>query len=232
VNHTPTLPRILGVLVAFLAGLSSPALAQEAASPATFVLTPMIGVTMESDVVSGPVAFSDGGVDFISIEPDAGLLLGLELGYRFRPSLMGVLALSYATADAQYIEDNNLRPDLSIDTIRIQPGVMASVLQSGSLDVGVGGGLTIARIEIDDLVWNDRFRNVSSTAIGLFGAASLDIALSDLVSFHTHLALEVTRPSYGDLEDELAIADGEAFAEVDHDLRTAAMLVVGVAFGL
>lgn len=231
VIHAMKLPRILAVFVTCLAGLGSTALAQEAA-PASFVLTPHLGLTTESDVVSGAIRFSDGDIDFISIEPDTGLLLGIELGYRFRPKLMGVLALSYAMADAQYIEDTNFRPDVSIDTIRIQPGVMATILSAGALDLSIGGGLTFARIAIDDLVWNDRLVAATSTAIGLFGAAGIDVPFSRRASFHAHLALELTKPAYDDLEDSLAFADGEAGAEVDHDLRSAVMLVLGVAFGL
>lgn len=197
-----------------------------------FFLTPHLGVTSESDLVEGPVRFSDGGIDFISIEPATGLLIGLELGYALGPKLDGVLALSYATADARYVEDGDLRPDVNLDTIRIQPGVMYNIVDSGKVGVAVGGGLTLARLSLDGMSWNDRSVDAVSTAIGVFGAGGLDVGLSARASLHVHLALEVTRPSYGDIEDELAIADGEAASDVDHDLRQALLLAVGVTFAL
>lgn len=222
---------IVAVII-WLALAPSPANAQGDEAAGRFFITPHLGVTSESDFVDGAVRFSDGGVDFISIEPGTGLLLGVELGYTFGPKLDGVLTLSYATADARYIEDGRLRPDASIDTIRIQPGVMYSVFDNDKVDISVGGGLTIARLSLDRMVWNDRAVNAASTAIGVFGAGGLDVALSARASLHVHLALEVTRPSYGELEERLAFADGEAASEVDHDLRQALLLAVGVTIGL
>jgi hypothetical protein len=202
------------------------------ARPTKFSLTPHVGLTSESDFVNSTVQFSDGERDYISIEPDAGLQVGLELDYQFRPRLSGVLALSYASADARYVEDRNLRPDARMSTIRIQPGVMASVLQSGRFDLGAGGGLTIARTSVDRMVWNGFRISPTSTALGVFGAASFDVALSSRTSLHSHIALELTRPGYGNLEDELAMADGEFSSDVDHDTRSALLLGIGVKIGL
>ncbi|MFN0253788.1 MAG: hypothetical protein ACKV2T_43380 [Kofleriaceae bacterium] len=56
--------------------------------------------------------------------------------------------------------------------------------------------------------------------------------ISRRLSFHAHLALELNRPSHGDLEAALAAADGEAGADIDHDTRSAMVLVIGLAFGL
>lgn len=222
---------IVAVITA-LALAPRPASGQGAEPAGGFFLTPHLGVTSESDFVDGAVRFSDGDVDFISIEPGTGLLLGLELGYALGPELDGVLALSYATADARYIEDGDLRPDANIDTLRIQPGVMYNIVDNGKVGLAVGGGLTLARLSLDRMVWNDRFVTATSTAIGVFGAGGLDVGLSSRASLHVHLALEVTRPSYGDLEDGLAFADGEAGAEVDHDLRQAMLLAIGVTIAL
>lgn len=225
--------RCVSAVVALALTWSAHDAAAGGARPAAKVsLTPHLGVVGESRFVDGPVAFSDGGVDFIRIDPDTGILLGLEIGVLFRPKLRGVLALSYASADATYFEDNELRPDLDIDTIRIQPGVMVTVLQAGKTDLAFGGGLTIARYAIDNMIWNDTVISPGSTSIGLFGAGALDVALTPKVAFHTHLALELNRPAYGDLEDALAFADNEAGATVDHDGRTALVFVVGVAIGL
>jgi hypothetical protein len=128
----------------------------EATEPSTFALTPHVGVTSESAFVDGPVVFSDGDVDFILVEPDTALLLGVELSYWFSPKFAGVLGLSYATADARYIENNDLRRDVGFDTLRIQPGVMATVAGGDKFALDVGGGLTLYRHSIDGLVWNDR----------------------------------------------------------------------------
>lgn len=228
------LKRLAGFAVTLSTGLGSgAAFAQEAPpSQATLSITPHIGVVSESDFVDGLVRFSDGDTDFISIEPRTGLLLGAALNYRFQPRVTGVLGLSYTFADARYIEKDNFRRDGGVSTIRIQPGVMVNVVRTGKLDLSVGGGLTIARIALDDMVWDGGRIDSSSTAIGLFGAAGIDVPLSRRVSFHAHLAVELSRPSYGDFENALARADGEVGSEVDHDLRSAIFLVAGVTFGL
>ena len=227
--------RLAGVAFTLVTGLGSgAALAQEAPPPSqsTLSITPHLGLVSESAFVDGLVRFSDGDTDFISIEPRTGLLLGVALNYRFRPKVTGVLALSYAFADARYIEKDNFRRDGGVSTIRLQPGVMVNVVTAGKVDISVGGGLTIARIAIDDFIWDGTRIDSSSTAIGLFGAAGIDIPLSRRMSFHAHLALELSKPSYGEFEDNLARADGEAASEVDHDLRSAILLVAGVTFGL
>lgn len=222
---------IVAVITA-LALAPRPASGQGTEPAGRFFLTPHLGVTSESDFVDGAVRFSDGDVDFISIEPGNGLLLGIEFGYTFGSKLDGILALSYATADARYIENGDLRPDANIDTIRIQPGVMYNVVDNGKVGVAVGGGVTLARLSLDRVVWNDRSVNAASTALGVFGAGGLDVSLSPRASLHVHLALEVTRPSYGDLEDGLAFADGEVASKVDHDLRQALLLALGVTIAL
>ena len=89
-----------------------------------------------------------------------------------------------------------------------------------------------ARVAFDDISWDGGRVDPRSTSIGLFGAVGLDVGISRRASFHAHLALEVNKPSYGDFEVGLARADGETGAEVDHDLRTAVLLVAGVTFGL
>jgi hypothetical protein len=221
----------LACVLGCLAG--SPSAARAQASPRSqTVLTPHIGVTSESDFVSGSVRFSDGDVDFISIEPRTGLLVGVELGHRFTSGLVGVLGLSYASASARYIEDNRVRPDVDVRSLRIQPGVMVSLMNTSALELAAGGGLSIVRIGLDGLVWDDRRFDTSSLALGLFGAASIDVPLTQRLAFHAHLALEVTRPSFGNLEVALARAEGEAAAYVDRGLRSAALLVVGLAIGL
>jgi len=219
-------------LTVILLASPSAAIAQQASEPAAFAITPHIGVTSESAFVDGPIVFSDGGVDYVLVEPRTGVLLGLELSYWFSKKLAGVLALSYATADARYIENNDLRRDVGIDTLRIQPGVMVNVLGTDKFGLDVGGGLTIARISLDSLVWNDRVISPSSTAIGLFGAAGIDVTLTPRLSFHSHLMLELSRPSYGDFEDEIARADGETGADVDHNTRAALILAIGLSIGL
>jgi hypothetical protein len=219
------------IIVAF-AMSSSTAFAQDAGTSSTFALTPHIGVTSESAFVDGPIVFANGDVDFILIEPDAALLLGLELSYWFSPKLAGVLGLSYATADARYIENNDLRRDVGFDTLRIQPGVMATVVGGDKFALDVGGGLTLYRHSIDGLVWNDRRVDPSGFGLGLFGAAGIDVTLTSRLYFHSHLLLEVSRAAYGALEDDIAFADGEAGAEVDHDTRMGLVLAIGLGINL
>lgn len=225
--------QLIGITIGFsICAGSTAALAQEPPRPAALSITPHVGVVSESAFVDGLVRFSDGDTDFISIEPRTGILLGVELGYRFRPKISGVLALSYTTAGARYIEKDNFRRDAGVSTIRLQPGLMVDVVHGGKTAVAVGGGLTIARIAFEDVNWDGVRVDPRSTAIGLFGAVGIDVALSRRASFHAHLALELNKPSYGDFEAGLARADGEFGSEVDHDLRTAVLLVAGVSFGL
>jgi hypothetical protein len=217
---------------AVLAMGASIAFAQGTPESSRFSVTPHLGVVSESDFVSGLVRFSDGDTDYISIEPRTGLLLGAEVSYRFRPKISGVLGLSFTSADARYIEKDSIRREAGVSTIRIQPGVMVDVVQGRTTDVAVGGGLTLAWISIEDLFWDGGRVDPDSTAIGVFGAGAIDVALSRRLSFHAHLAIELSKPSYGDLEDGLARADREVAAEVDHDVRSALLLGVGLTIAL
>lgn len=202
------------------------------AEPSGFSLAPHVGVTSEGAFADGPAIFSDGDIDYILVEPGAATLLGLELGYRFSNQLEGTLALSYAMSEARFIEKDELRRDVDFDTLRIQPGVLYRVVDAAKVAVDVGGGLTIARISIDGMVWSDRPIAPSVTGLGLFGSAGLDIPLTDRLAFHSHLNLEATRPFYGSFEDDLARADGEAGVEIDHDLRLGLVFAIGLRIGI
>jgi hypothetical protein len=223
---------IRGLPIIVTLATSSTALAQDASKPSAFAIIPHVGIASESAFVDGPVVFSDGEVDFILVEPDTAMLLGLELSYGFSPKVAGVLGLSYAMADARYIEDNNLRRDVGFDTLRIQPGVMVTVVSGGKLDLDLGGGVTLYRHSIDGLVWNDRRVDSSGLGVGLFGAAGIDVPLTSRLSFHSHLLLELSRAAYGGLEDDIAFADGEAGATVDHETRTGLVLAIGLGINL
>ena len=95
------------VAVTTLFGLApAPANAQGDEPAGRFFLTPHLGVTSESDFVEGAVRFSDGDVDFISIEPGTGLLLGLELGYAFGP--INYVQLKHAAPMKQKIPDSSI----------------------------------------------------------------------------------------------------------------------------
>lgn len=223
--------RDLLITVTLLAASSGSALAQQT-STSTFTLTPHLGVTSESAYVDGPIVFADGDVDYVLVEPDAGVLIGLELSYGFTPKVDGVLGLSYSIADARYIENNDLRRDVGFNTLRIQPGVMVNIVGSDKVSFDLGGGLSIYQLSIDGLIWNDRRVDPGGFGLGLFGAAGIDVPLTSKLSFHSHLLLELSRPFYGGFEDDIAFADGEVGAEVDHDLRTGAVLAVGLSIGL
>lgn len=226
-----SVPR-LSLLVALLAVGSSPAFAQPATRTSKFAITPHLGVVSEGAYADGPIVFSDGDVDYILVEPRTALLIGVEVAYRFTPKLAGVLGLSFASADARYIENNDVRRDVGFDTIRIQPGVMANILSSDKLALDLGGGLTIYQISIDGFVWNDRRVDPGGGGLGLFGAAAIDVPLTPRLSFHSHLMLELSRPFYGGFEDDIAFADGEVGASVDHDTRLGAVLGVGLSINL
>jgi len=212
------------------AALVSPrvARAQSERAGRRFGLTPFVGLTLENELVDGPVRFSDGSVDFISIDPEMALLLGVELSYHFHERLSGFLQLSYALGEASYVENDNLRPDVDMATFRIQPGILFDAVSFGSGTLGVGGGLTVAFISVDDLFWSGQRTEMSSTGVGIFGRLALEIGLSDRLRFHAHLDLELSRASVGDIEDELARADDEFSADVDADTRTAVLVGLGI----
>ena len=195
-------------------------------------LAPYIGVIAESDIVNSSVLFSDGSNDFVAIEPDLGFQFGLELSVPFGGKLNGVLGLSYSVADARYTEDNNRRPDVGIATLRLQPGLIATIVDSGKVRLGLGGGLTFGRTWIDGMRWNDNPIEPRATLLGLFGTAGLDIGLSARVALHTHLVIELNGRTLGDLEEEIAFADNETGASVDGDIGTALGVALGVSFAL
>ena len=90
----------------------------------------------------------------------------------------------------------------------------------------------LGRMWIDGVVWDGARLEPSSTLLGLFGTVGLDVGLTSRIAFHSHLVLELNRSTYGDLENELARADGEISSRLDHDLRTALALAIGVSFAL
>jgi hypothetical protein len=208
---------------------STPARGGPAPARARFSLTPHMGIVAESEYVEGPVQFSNGDVDFISIDPDTGLLVGLDVGYRFGERLSGFVALSYATADAGYVEKDNLRPDVDLDTVRIQPGLLFDVASFGSTTLAIGGALSFDFVSVDRLVWHDRLVHPDTTEVGLLGLAALDVGLTNRLSLRAQLGLEVSHPFLGDLEDNLALAEGERGADIDADTRTALLLGVDLA---
>ena len=87
-------------------------------------------------------------------------------------------------------------------------------------------------MSFDGMTWSGERIEPTATLFGLFGTAGLDVGLSPRIEFHSHVVLELNRLTYGDLEDDLARADGEASSQLDHDLRTAFALAIGVTFAL
>jgi hypothetical protein len=211
-------------------GASLAAGAEPASSGSGVTLTPHIGVVAESEYVEGPVHFSNGDVDYISIDPDTGLLIGVDLAYRFSGRVSGFLTLAYAAADAGYVEKDRLRPDVGLDTVRIQPGVRFDVASFGSSTLAFGAGLSLDFISVDGLVWHDRAMAPDSASIGLFGLAALDVGLTSRLTLRAQLDLELSHPFLGDLERQLALAEGERDASVDEDARTA--LILGLGLGI
>jgi hypothetical protein len=207
---------------------SNHAHAQETAAPGKFSLTPHVGIIAESDLVDGRVRFSDGDIDFISVDPGTGVFAGIDVGYRVAERVTGFIGLSYASSDADYVERNNVRPDVEVDTIRIQPGIVVDVAAFGSSALVLGGGVTLAFLSVDRLVWNGNAVEPAAQAVGLFGLAGVNIGITPAIAFHARLGLEISKPFLDDFEDELALADGEAAAELDSEARTAMLLALGL----
>jgi hypothetical protein len=204
----------------------------EPAAPRRFTLGVLVGLGAQSEYHDGPVRFSDGDVDFLSVDPGPSLQLGLSAAYLFGERLAGNLTLWYGNSDANYIENDNFRPDLEVSTTAIDLGVTYQIVSTRKVRFAAGGGLTLAFQSVDRMVWDDNLIEPSTSAIGLHGLGVLDVPLTERVAFRALLRLGLSSPQLGDLEDELARAEGEAGADAEGDSRTDVMLAAGVAIGL
>lgn len=188
------------------------------------------GVSNQSKYVESAVAFSDGGIDFISIQPETGLSIGLCAGYRFTPRVTGYLALIYANADADYVEDGNFRPQVEVATTTLDAGALFSATAGPKFELGVGGGISLASQDLDGARWNGNPIGSSTSAFGLHLLVAADFPVSANTSIRGQFRLAFLSQNLSDLEQDLAVADGELSSRVDEDTITDLGLAAGVVF--
>jgi hypothetical protein len=138
--------------------------------PRRFTLGVLVGLGAQSEYHDGPVQFSDGDVEFLSVDPGPSLQLGLSAAYLFGERLAGNLTLWYGNSDANYIENDNFRRDLEVSTTAIDLGVTYQIVTTSKVRFAAGGGLTLAFQSVDRMVWEDY--QPSTSAIGPTVSAS------------------------------------------------------------
>jgi hypothetical protein len=215
-------------LLLVLLGISSVAQAEDAQR---LTLTPHAGLVVQSDLHEGLVVFGDKD-DFLKLDPEAGFVLGLQLGVPLGGKLVFTLGLSWAMYDAGYIEKDNVRPDADVDEFRLEPGVLVAVTKFGANTLWLGGGLVVALHAIDNMVWEGDVIDATPWSLGLQGRGALDVGLSERAAIRIQLALGASLPFFGALEEDLARAKNEPNADMDEELRTDATVTIGVAIGL
>ena len=221
---------ILGIaLVPTYAGAQAPS-----PSPVgSFCIAPYLGVGFQSEYHDGLVQFADGDLELLTLDPGSGVVFGARAGYRFAPSWTAQANLGYSKSDAQYVEDGTIRPDVGLSTTQLELGVLYDM---GSFPVGgksaqffLGGGLSLTFHSFDPFQWDGTFIEPSSTSLGVHGVVGLDIPLTPMLSLSSQAKLTVTSLSLGDLNDKIALAEGEAIVQpLDGGIGTYFVLSVGV----
>lgn len=207
----------------------APAHAEEPARPSIALL---IGAGTHGHYHDGFVRFSNGDLEFLSVDPGASLNVALAGRYPLGARLDLHGALWFGRANARYIEGDDIRPEVSISTTTVDLGVSYRVVVGPTVHVGVGGGLFFASQAVGDMTWDRAVIEPRTSVIGLHGLATLDVPLADRLMFRAALRLGVGAPGLGDLEGELARAEGETRAEAETHSRTDALLAVGIAVTL
>ncbi len=223
---------IIVVAAVALAGMfSSAAVADEESKPSggRLTLTPYFGLVSQSEYYEDFVLFLDGDRDFLLIEPESGPTLGIELAYSFKPKLAGYVQLSYASTDARYVEDDNLRPDVDFDMVRFELGVRYTLAALGAKRAPLfgGGGLSLTSHSVSGMAWSGRPVDASATSIGVHGLLGIDYPVGPRLSLRGALKISFTPLELDELENEIIQAEGE-LAELDGETSR----VVELQFGL
>lgn len=170
-----------------------------------------VGLGLEGVYYDDVVQFSDGGTDFLTLDPGTAFVLGAQVGYRMSPGWTLQFGLTTASRDAEFIDDLTVEPDVKFRTTEIEAGVLYDLR---SFPVGgkaapfmLGGGLTVTRHSLDRMTWSGEAVDPSTTSFGVHGLAALDIPLAPTVSLRLQGKLVVSSLSRGGLEDELGRAE-------------------------
>ncbi len=186
------------------------------------------------------VRFSDGGTDFLLIDPGSAIGFGAQVGYRFQPKWTAQFAVSTASIGAHYVEDLTPRPDIDVKTTQVEVGLVYDV---SSLSVGrktapfaIGGGLSLTVHSLQRFTWSGEFVEPSTMSIGVHGLAALDIPLAPKVNFRGQAKLTIIPLSVGDLEEKIGQAESvggaPVTATIDDGTVTHFALFAGIVFKL
>jgi hypothetical protein len=238
----PLLTRALGALagaVLMLPGAADAQARPQARTPqqrsSGVWVAPYIGVGFQSNYYDGVVQFSDGGTDFLTVDPGSTALIGLQIGYRVSPKWTLHGNISTASLNAQYIEDLTPRPDSDLRTTQIEAGALYDVgalrLGKDKAPISVGGGLSLTTHSMKQFTWNGNAIRPSTTSLGAHALAALDIPLAPKLTFHGQAKLSVTPLSLGDLEEKIAAAEGGGLtASLDAGTSSYFQLLFGAAY--
>lgn len=199
----------------------------------SFSVTPYLGLGFQSEYHDAVVEFDDGDRELLRLEPGTGIVIGVQAGYRVGSSLTAQANLSYSAPAAEYVEDNEVRPSVDVKTILFELGVLHDL---STFPVGanvasflVGGGLSLTFHSFDPFQWDDVFIEPSSTSFGVHGLAALDIPLASKLTFRGQVKLTVTSLALGDLNDKIALAEGNLIVNpLDGGIGTYLVLSAGV----
>lgn len=174
--------------------------------------TAYVGVGFQGEYYDDIVQFSDGGTDFLKIDPGSSLVFGMQVGYRIRSSWTVQVNLATSSPDAEYIEDLRLRPDVRMKTTQLEVGILydlSSFPVAGKIaPLMLGGGVSLTFHSLDRFSWGGNFVEPKTTSIGAHGLAALDVPVAPRISLRGQAKLAVIALSLSDLEEKVAIAEG------------------------
>ncbi len=215
--------------------LSSAAVADEESQPSRgrLTITPYVGLVFQSEYYEDFVLFRGEDPEFLLIEPETGPALGLDLAYLFTPKLAGYVQLSYLSTEARYIEDDNLRPDVDFDMLRLEAGVRYTLASLGAKRAPLfgGGGLSFTSHSVDNMRWDDRPVEASATSVGVHALLGIDYPVGSSLSLRGALKLSFTPLNLDELENEIAQAERE-LAELDGETSRVLELQFGLTIHL
>ncbi len=228
---------ILGCAGALLLSSSAGAQSIPLSPIGSFWVTPYLGIGFQGEYYDDFVQFSDGGSDFLTINPGSGLVYGVQLGYRFRPSWTLHVNLATSSPDAEYKRDLKPQGDVELRTSQLEVGVLYDL---STFPVGgkiapflLGGGLSLTFHSLNRFRWKREVIEPSTTSIGVHGLAAIDIPLAPRVSLRGQAKFAAISLSLGDLEKKIAVAEpGDVTATLDSGTTTYLVISAGVTFRL
>ncbi|HEY6783367.1 MAG TPA: hypothetical protein VI159_00360 [Gemmatimonadales bacterium] len=178
----------------------------------TFWVMPYVGVGFENRFYDGIVTFSNAKTKSLLIDPGSAIVVGAEAGYRFRAAWSVYAGVSTSSPTGQYIENLTLQPDVTLKTTKLDAGVLYDVLTmpvgGKSALLSIGGGISLTMQSLHQFSWKGNTVEPSSSSAGLHALAALDIPLGSKLSFNAQTKLTVSSLARGNLQNEIALAEG------------------------